>query len=165
MSRKVLFINKKYNRNCQKVRLLFKKIAFFTVNYSKIISSWNFNFLNTFEIVSDYLSVFFQFTWICTFRLIHRILRKKRRCLSGHFFTFFDSGKNYFKLYRQFKFQKFNIKDFFSKCDQIRSFLRIWSYLLKKSLISENLIFRPKGISKYWRVTKVPTSLQNLLIL
>ena len=35
---------------------------------------------------------------------------------------------------------KFSIKDFFSKCDQIRSFLRIWSYLLKKSLI-ENFIF------------------------
>ena len=30
---------------------------------------------------------------------------------------------------------KFSIKDFFSKCDQIRSFLRIWSYLLKKYLM------------------------------
>ena len=35
---------------------------------------------------------------------------------------------------------KFSIKDFFSKCDQIRSFLRIWSYLLKKSMM-ENFIF------------------------
>ena len=35
---------------------------------------------------------------------------------------------------------KFSIKDFFSKCNQIRSFLRIWSHLLKKSLI-ENSIF------------------------
>ena len=35
---------------------------------------------------------------------------------------------------------KFSIKDFFSKCDQIRSFLRIWSHLLKKSL-TENFIF------------------------
>ena len=35
---------------------------------------------------------------------------------------------------------KFYIKDFFSKCDQIRSFLRIWSHLLKKSLM-ENVIF------------------------
>ena len=34
----------------------------------------------------------------------------------------------------------FSIKDFFSKCDQSRSFLRIWSHLLKKSLI-ENFIF------------------------
>ena len=35
---------------------------------------------------------------------------------------------------------KFSIKDFFSKCDQIRNFLRIWSHLLKKSIIS-NFIF------------------------
>ena len=35
---------------------------------------------------------------------------------------------------------KFSIKDFYSKCDQILSFLRIWSYLLKKSLM-ENFIF------------------------
>ena len=32
------------------------------------------------------------------------------------------------------------IKDFFSKFDQIRSFLRIWSDLLNKSLM-ENFIF------------------------
>ena len=39
---------------------------------------------------------------------------------------------------------KFSIKDFFSKCDQIRSFfrssLRIWSHLLEKSLM-KNFIF------------------------
>ena len=35
---------------------------------------------------------------------------------------------------------KFSIKDFFSKCEQIRSFLRICSHLLKKSLM-ENFIF------------------------
>ena len=35
---------------------------------------------------------------------------------------------------------RFSIKDFSSKCDQIRSFLRIWSHLLKKSLM-ENFIF------------------------
>ena len=35
---------------------------------------------------------------------------------------------------------KFSIKDFFSKCDQIRSYLQIWSHLLKISLI-ENFIF------------------------
>ena len=35
---------------------------------------------------------------------------------------------------------KFSIKDFFSKCDQIRKKLRIWSPLLKKSLM-ENFIF------------------------
>ena len=36
--------------------------------------------------------------------------------------------------------KKFSIKGFFSKCDQIRRKLPIWSHLLKKSLM-ENLIF------------------------
>ena len=35
---------------------------------------------------------------------------------------------------------KFSIKDFFSKCDQISSFLRYWSYLLKKSSM-KNFLF------------------------
>ena len=35
---------------------------------------------------------------------------------------------------------KFSIKNFFSKCDQIHSFMRIWSHLLKKFLM-ENFIF------------------------
>ena len=35
---------------------------------------------------------------------------------------------------------KFSIKHFFSECDQIRSFLRIWSHLLKK-LLMENFVF------------------------
>ena len=36
---------------------------------------------------------------------------------------------------------KFSIKDFFSKCDQIHSFLRIWLHLLKKSLIRNFITF------------------------
>ena len=35
---------------------------------------------------------------------------------------------------------KFSIKDFSSKCDQIRNFLRIWSHLQEKSLM-ENFVF------------------------
>ena len=35
---------------------------------------------------------------------------------------------------------KFSIKDFFSKCDQICRKLRIWSHLLKKTLM-ESLVF------------------------
>ena len=35
---------------------------------------------------------------------------------------------------------KFSIKNFFGKYDQIRSFLRIWSHLLKKSAM-KNFIF------------------------
>ena len=43
----------------------------------------------------------------------------------------------------------FSIKDFFSKCDQIRRFLWIWSHLLKKSLMG-NFIF-----SIVWCLLKV----------
>ena len=39
---------------------------------------------------------------------------------------------------------KLSIKDFFSQCDQIRRKLRIWSHLLKKSLM-ENFIFCAVG--------------------
>ena len=37
---------------------------------------------------------------------------------------------------------KFSIKDFFGKCNQMRNKLRIWSHLLKKSLM-ENFFFCP----------------------
>ena len=53
---------------------------------------------------------------------------------------------------------KFSIKDFFSQCDQIRSFLRIWSHLLKKSLM-ENFIFcavRDIGIIHLLRSQSAP---------
>ena len=39
-----------------------------------------------------------------------------------------------------YKKMKFSIRDFFSECDQISSFLRIWSHLLKKPLM-ESFIF------------------------
>ena len=42
---------------------------------------------------------------------------------------------------------KFSIKDFFSKCNQIYSFLWMWSYLLKKSLM-KNFIFCAVGITE-----------------
>ena len=52
---------------------------------------------------------------------------------------------------------KFSVKDFFSKCDQISSFLRVWSDLLKKSL-EENIFFyvvNPQTASKtHWPVLK-----------
>ena len=41
----------------------------------------------------------------------------------------------------------FCIKDFFSKCDQIRWKLRIWSHLLKNSLI-ENVTFCAVNVKK-----------------
>ena len=50
---------------------------------------------------------------------------------------------------------KLSFKDFVSKCDQIRSFLWIWSRLLKKSLM-ENFIFcvvRIELIAKYLNIS------------
>ena len=44
---------------------------------------------------------------------------------------------------------KFSIKDFFSKCHQIHSFLRISSHLLKKSLM-ENFIFCAVLCTRYF---------------
>ena len=45
---------------------------------------------------------------------------------------------------------KFSIKDFLCKCDQIHRKLRIWSHLLKKSLM-ENFIFcAVVGSKKYF---------------
>ena len=35
---------------------------------------------------------------------------------------------------------KFSMKNFFSKCEQIRRKLRIWSHLLKKSLMQNFII-------------------------
>ena len=48
---------------------------------------------------------------------------------------------------------RFFITDFFSKCDRIRSFLRVWSHLLKKSLM-ENFIFcavKTETLLIYWQ--------------
>ena len=49
---------------------------------------------------------------------------------------------------------KFSIEDFFSKCDQIRSFLQIWLHLLQKSLM-ENFIFCAVYIQVFWRFKKI----------
>ena len=46
------------------------------------------------------------------------------------------------------KKMKFSIKDFLSKCDQIRRKLRIWSHLRKKSLM-ESFIFMCSEIMGY----------------
>ena len=40
---------------------------------------------------------------------------------------------------------KFSIKDFFSECNQVRSFLRIWSNSLKKSLMKDFILVQWSG--------------------
>ena len=55
---------------------------------------------------------------------------------------------------------KFSVKDFFSRYEQIRSFLRIWSHLLKKSLMED--FFFCAGYSFYlW--ASVPSCYLNIL--
>ena len=62
---------------------------------------------------------------------------KKRLCtVYSYVFWNFILNKFYFTAQKV----KFHIKDLVSKCDQIPSFLRVWSHLLKKSLM-ENFIF------------------------
>ena len=46
---------------------------------------------------------------------------------------------------------KFSFKDFFGKRDQIRSFLRIWSHLLRKSLL-ESFIFYALYVEIYFNL-------------
>ena len=65
--------------------------------------------------------------------------------ISGVYYDWSYFRKTQGRLYQLSSLQKkekmkFSIKDFFSKCDQIRGFLWIWSHLLKKSLM-ENFIF------------------------
>ena len=63
---------------------------------------------------------------------------------------------------------KFSIKDFCSKCDQIRSFLRIWLHLLKKPLM-ENFMFcaviitvdKLLGWSFHWTILPLSLGLDN----
>ena len=61
---------------------------------------------------------------------------------------------------------KFSIKDFFSKCDQIRRKLRIWSHLLKKSLMEmESFIFcSVKPVTNSWDSKGCPYHTCNTLI-
>ena len=57
-------------------------------------------------------------------------------------FSILKSNWNNFEKFEVYTAQKmkFSINDFFSKCDQIRRKLRIWSHLPKKSLM-KNFIF------------------------
>ena len=50
---------------------------------------------------------------------------------------------------------KFSIKAFFSKCDQIRSFPRIWLHLLKKYLMKNFLFCAVVFNDTYVQVTKI----------
>ena len=50
---------------------------------------------------------------------------------------------------------KFSIKDFFSKCDRTRSFMWIWSHLLKKSLMETFIFCAVLGICGQYKFSKI----------
>ena len=54
---------------------------------------------------------------------------------------------------------KFSIKDFFSKCYQIRRKLRIWSHLLKKPLMENFIFYAVKNI--YWTLNMIHVNTFN----
>ena len=104
--------------------------------------------------------------WMCHHRSVNtQINRLHERCLRivySHSVSSFEDllGKD-----RSVTAQKMKIfiKDFFSKCDQIRSFLRIWSHLLKKSLM-KNFTFEVENLTtisafkrevKNWKIRKL----------
>ena len=80
------------------------------IAFSKDTGKYNISICNTFQFVINILVV-------------------------EGFYRYHENGKKYTA-----QKVKFPIKDFFSKCEQIRSFLRVWSHLPKKSLM-ENVIF------------------------
>ena len=55
---------------------------------------------------------------------------------------------------------KFSIQGFFSKCDQIRSFVQIWSHLLKKFL-TENFFFCAVRANSFSVIFQMITSKEN----
>ena len=65
--------------------------------------------------------------------------RPRHSCMPENFGKFQNTAGRLF-LHVTAQKMKFSIKELFSKCDQTRSFLGIWSHLLKKSLM-ENFIF------------------------
>ena len=56
---------------------------------------------------------------------------------------------------------RFSINDFFSNCDQIQSFLRIWSHLLKKSFM-ENFLCSGISSSLHRRASNSQPSFSKL---
>ena len=65
---------------------------------------------------------------------------------------------------------KFYIIDFFSKCDQIRSFLRIWSHLLRKSSMKKFIFCAVKSAKRFFKKINCYTQLEvsfwtNLVLL
>ena len=98
------------------INLLTHRVKYLSIYYLFII--YLFIYLSSIY----YLSIFYLF-------IIYLFNNYLQYLIIIYLFTFHSAQKI-----------KFFIKDFCRKCDQIRSFLQIWSLLLKKSFM-ENFIF------------------------
>ena len=104
-----------------------KKIpVYFRISFNACLIFWS-NFVTVWDnrLISKSLSVRCLITTKLRNIFISRHNLNKKAILTKHFTA---------------QKMKFSIKDLFSKCDQIGRKLRIWSHLLKKSLM-ENFIF------------------------
>ena len=100
------------------VDLLLSCIFLIFVTLSKWWQILNENFQRNWSVTGQYIILFWCFPLICIIYMIY---------------------KGLFRTHTVQKI-KFSIKNFFRKCYQIRSFLRIWSHLLRKA-VPENFIF------------------------
>ena len=84
------------------------------------------------QVLKSFCATYRRGNFYCVFRITKDMHWKKLK----------DCTKNetLHKKWNNAQKMKFSIEDFFSKCDQIRRNLPIWSHLLKKSLM-ENFIF------------------------
>ena len=94
-----------------------------------------------------------KFTEICVELNVYRQTSTTKRCWSvKSLITHVTPHLSQILLLHCSK-MKFSVTGFFSKCDQIRCFLRIWSYLPKKFL-TENFLFcavlETMRISRRW---------------
>ena len=108
------------------------------------------NYFRKWEELFIKCSNFSNFAWNCFTNLMR--FENLTEVLISHFWRFLDI-QNIANNDTAQK-MKFSIKDLFSKCDQIRRKLRIWSHLLKKSLI-ENFIFCmvPETTEEIWIIS------------
>ena len=120
--------------------------------------SYNHNYFRASTTQWKYSKV--KYSKTCSYKTSLCYLKNNKRLFLVHFQLFYGPGSYYEKtvfrsgLFRSdlnwvskdFKWAntaqkiKFSIKDFSSKCDQIRRFLRTWSHLLEKPIM-ENFIF------------------------
>ena len=117
----------------------------FIVNFEHVIAGWvgsRFSLFHTIQMSTMKLQRSIKLLRLTSSNTLHSLCMISLKVASDYRSGLLNllsktSVRVFFTLYKK---MKFSIKDLFSKCDQIRSFLRIWSHLLNKSFI-ENFFF------------------------